>query len=203
MKLHPSLLGYIFYHTGRIFFNRLFRWGWRMEVKGLESIPREGGLIFASNHVSNVDPPLVGCCIPRNVHFMAKQELFEIPVFGWVIRQINAFPIKRVERDIGAFKMAQRILGSGGTIILFPEGARQKAGRLGRAKAGVGMLARKTGARVVPVYVHNSDRLGKFQRPGVYFGPPLTALSDDYQAFSNEVMGAIASLKERYGGPQG
>lgn len=199
----PGLLGWALYHLGRLFFYGAFKLIWRMRVTGLENVPREGGVIFAANHVSLADPPLVGCAAPRAIHFMAKQELFEIPVFGWLIRQVNAFPINRAERDVAAFRTAQRLLLAGGAMILFPEGRRQKDGRFGRAKPGVGMLAVKTGARVVPVYAHNSRFLRSFKQVRVCFGRPLSPEGEtDYQEFSDRVMQAIIRLKETHVGSQ-
>jgi len=196
----PSFFNRFLYWAGYVFFRSVFTVFWRLRVRGQNNIPRRGGVIFASNHVSLADPPLVGCCLPRMIHFMAKQELFEIPLLGWFIRHTNAFPVKRMERDVSAFKSAQRLLSHGGGLILFPEGTRQREGRLGAAKPGVGMLAVKTGCAVVPVYVHNADRLKNFKRLTVCFAAPLRAGPDaDYQKFSDDVMRAIAGLKEKYG----
>ena len=98
-----------------------------------------------------------------------------------------------------ATKKAQRILSSGGAMILFPEGTRQKNGVLGTPKSGVGMLAFKSGCPVVPVYVHNTDRLSSFKRVAVCFGKPLKPEGDsDYQAFSKKIMLAVAGMKEAY-----
>lgn len=174
-----------------------FRIIWRRRVIGREHVPPQGGLILASNHASLADPPLVATAILRPVFFMAKQELFDIPGLGWLIRQLNAFPIRRMERDVGAFRMAQQVLTRGKVLILFPEGTRQKSGELGRARAGVGMLAIRTGCPVVPVYVHNARRIGRLARLSVVFGAPLSPAGEtDYQAFSDKVMAAVARLKE-------
>lgn len=195
--LRPRLLGRALYWTGHSLFKIFFRAVWGLKVTGAEHVPLDGAVIFAANHASLADPPLVACSIPRMIHFMAKQELFDIPLFGWVIRQVNAFPIRRVERDVGAFKTAQRILSSGGALIVFPEGHRQKDGVLGRAKPGVGMLAVKANCRVVPVYVHNTHRFTSLARTRVSFGPPMSPEGEtDYQKFSERVMSAIARLKE-------
>jgi 1-acyl-sn-glycerol-3-phosphate acyltransferase len=185
------------YQLGRGIFFLLFRFLWRTRVVGAENVPLEGGLLFAANHRSFADPPLVGTFSPRMIHFMAKQELFDIPILGFLIRRVNAFPIRRVEKDISAFKTAQRILISGGALILFPEGTRQRAGVFGRPKLGVGMLAIRTQRPVVPVYLHNTDRFLLFRQISVYFGAPLTPqLSEDYQAFTERIMAAIVHLKE-------
>lgn len=197
-------LGPLFYAGGRLLCAIAFRLVWRRRVVGVENVPAEGGVILAANHASLADPPLVGSSLSRRVFFMAKQELFEALGFGWLIKQLNAFPIRRVERDMGAFRMAQRILVAGETLILFPEGTRQKGGKLGRARPGVGMLALKTDCRVVPVYVHNSHLASSLAPVTVIFGEPLSPAGEtDYQVFSDKVMAAIARLKEtHFGTPQ-
>lgn len=197
-------LGPLLYFLGRCFCAVAFGVLWRRRVIGTENIPVEGGVILAANHASLADPPIVGSSVRRRVYFMAKQELFEALGFGWLIKQLNAFPIRRVERDMGAFRMAQRILAAGEMLILFPEGTRQRGGKLGRARPGVGMLALKTNSLVVPVYVHNSHLAGRLAPVTVVFGPPLSPGDEtDYQAFSDRVMSAIAHLKEtHFGTPQ-
>jgi 1-acyl-sn-glycerol-3-phosphate acyltransferase len=177
---------------------------WRLEMHGLENIPREGGVLLASNHVSLMDPPVVGCCMPRDIFFFAKEELFRYFGFGWLIRHLNAFPVRRFEHDIGAFKHAQRLLENGKALILFPEGHRSKTGELGKPKAGAGMLACKAQVPVVPIYVENTRYIKQFKKIRVYCGPclfmPKEAMeSRNYQAFSEQIMAAIAELKfKRY-----
>jgi 1-acyl-sn-glycerol-3-phosphate acyltransferase len=175
----------------------LFKIFWRMRIIGRDNVPMQGAVILAANHVSLADPPILGSAFPRPINFMAKQELFEIPFLGWLIRQVNAFPVKREEHDIGAFKTAQRLLKSQQVLILFPEGHRSRTGELGAAKSGVGMLAAKSGCGVVPCYVHNSGRLLKFRKLCVHFDKVIYPLENQtYQEFSEEVMNKIRQLKE-------
>lgn len=203
-EIAPTRFGRFLYGLGHVLFSSLFKLFWGLQVRGRENIPIAGGLILASNHLSWADPPLVGCSMARMIHFMAKQELFDVPLLGRIIKQVNAFPIKRVERDVGAFRTAQRILAAGGAIIVFPEGTRQRNGMFGRPKPGVGMLAVKTNCPVVPVYVHNSNRLGSLKKLWVCFGQPLrTDGEGDYQVFTNRVMEEIIRLKETHLGPAG
>jgi 1-acyl-sn-glycerol-3-phosphate acyltransferase len=198
----PTPIGRVLYGLGYFFFRTIFTVVWRLKILGRENVPRSGGLLFAANHTSWADPPMVGCSLPRPIYFMAKQELFDAPLFGWVFRQVNAFPIKRVERDVSAFKTAQRILAAGGALIVFPEGTRQRTGQFGPVKAGVGMLSVKTGCPVVPVYVHNAHKLGRFARVTVCLGKPVRPSGEtDYQAYSQRIMREIAALKEQYFGP--
>jgi 1-acyl-sn-glycerol-3-phosphate acyltransferase len=194
-------MGPVLYLLGRLVCAGAFGVLWRRRVIGVENVPAQGGVILAANHASNMDPPVVGSSISRRVFFMAKQELFATPAFGWFIKQLNAFPIRRVERDMGAFRMAQRILTSGESLILFPEGTRQRGGTLGKARPGVGMLALKARCPVVPVYVHNSHLAGRLAPLTVVFGAPIPPEGgQDYQAFSDKVMAAIARLKEEHFG---
>jgi 1-acyl-sn-glycerol-3-phosphate acyltransferase len=127
--------------------------------EGADRIPREGPVIIASNHVSNWDPVLVGLGCPREVHFMAKQELFENPLLRWLITAYNALPVRRGEADHRALRQASSVLKRGGALLMFPEGTRSTDGTLGSAKAGVGFLACTTGAPVVPAAIVGSASL--------------------------------------------
>jgi 1-acyl-sn-glycerol-3-phosphate acyltransferase len=192
----------LLFWMGHTMFNLSFSILWRRRVRGREHIPPRGPLLFAANHASFADPPLVGSSVHRPLYFMAKEELFQIPLLGWLIRHVNAFPIRRKEGDVGAFRTAQRILAAGGAMLLFPEGRRQKGGVFGKPKAGVGLLAVKSGAPVVPVYVHNTFRLWQCPRLTVVFGPPLVAMGGETaEGFSQRMMDAIRRLKEDTFGP--
>ncbi|HRY29269.1 MAG TPA: lysophospholipid acyltransferase family protein [Elusimicrobiota bacterium] len=197
---HPEpRLNRFLYWLGHTFFFTVYKLVWRLKIVGRENIPLEGPLILAANHASWADPPVIGCSLPRPIYFMGKQELFDVPLFGGIIRRVNAFPVKRTEHDVGAFKTAQRLIISGKAMIVFPEGKRQRTGKLAAAKAGVGMLAAKTNAPVVPVYVHNTYRLWSLPRLWVCFGAPLSAGGGkEYQAFSDRVMKEIVRLKETH-----
>ncbi len=145
---------------------------WRIKVLGREYVPDKGGVIVAANHRSLADPPVVGSSLNRDVHFLAKEELFRFLPFGWLITQLNAHPLKR-SGDVGALKMALRLLRSGQGVILFPEGRRSKTDDLQKGKAGVGLLAKATGCPVVPAYIHNTGYLKQFRKVQVRFGAPL------------------------------
>jgi len=147
-----------------------------------------------------IDPPIVGSAIVRPVHYIAKQQLFEIPILGWLIRQVNAFPVRREEHDVTAFKTAQRLLRSGEGVVLFPEGTRSRSGKLGRAKAGVGMLAAKTKAWVIPTYLHNTWNLWKFKKIVICFGRPFRFdEGSNYEQFSNQILDEIKKIQKEVG----
>ncbi len=183
--------------------------GW--EVRGREYVPRTGGLIVASNHVSFWDPPLVGTAAVRELHFMAKEELFRAPLFGGLIRAYNAIPIRRGVADLSGLARAIEVLKSGRALIMFPEGSRMRDGELHPARPGVGMLAVNADCSIVPCYISGSQRPGRFllrREPlRVWFGevkhwrelagdaadqPPGRAL---YQGVGDGVMREIATLK--------
>jgi 1-acyl-sn-glycerol-3-phosphate acyltransferase len=183
--------------------------GW--EIHGREHVPRSGGLIVASNHISFWDPPLVGTAAVRELHFMAKEELFRPPVFGTLIRTFNAIPIRRGMADLSGLARAMDLLRAGHALIMFPEGSRMRDGELHPARPGVGMLAVNTGAVIVPCFISGTDRpkgwLLRRVRVRVTFGPPRTwqELVGDrateppgrtlYQSVGDGVMREIASLK--------
>lgn len=150
--------------------------GW--EVRGREHVPRTGGLIVASNHVSYFDPPLVGTAAVRELHFLAKEELFRPPVFGSLIRFFNSIPIRRGVADLSGLAKAIEVLRSGKALIMFPEGTRSRDGQLRPARPGIGMLAVGTDALIVPCYISGSDRPGGWltrrSRLRVWFGPART-----------------------------
>jgi 1-acyl-sn-glycerol-3-phosphate acyltransferase len=178
----------------------------RLAVVGAERMPRQGPLIVAANHMSLLDPPLVGCASPRELDYMAKAELFRVPGLGGLIRRLNAHPVDRSGTDSAALRLALRLLEAGRAVLVFPEGTRGTEGRLGAARAGAGMLAALSGAPVVPVYVQGSGRAfpkgAAVPRPSpirVTFGAPIRFARERgkarYQEISDEIMAAIGRLK--------
>ena len=151
----------------------------RMRRLGLEHVPRSGPVILAANHRSFLDPFLIGMLARRPVYYVAKRELFERPVAGWLLNRLGAFPIDRGAGDQPAMETARRILERGDCVVIFPEGTRTRPGPLGQPRRGVGRLALQTGAPVVPVAVFGTEavRRGWRIRPHrvtLRCGPPLT-----------------------------
>src|SRR3954462_1478882 len=129
----------------------------RMSRIGREHVP-DGAVILASNHRSFLDPFVVGICLNRPVYFVAKKELFDNRLYGWFLNCLGAFPIRRGESDAESVETAKQILARGDALVIFPEGTRIREGSLGQAKRGVGRLALESGAPVVPVAVHGTER---------------------------------------------
>lgn len=184
--------------------------GW--QVRGRSFVPLDGGLIVASNHISYFDPPFVGTAAVRELHFLAKEELFRPPVFRSLIRAYNSIPIRRGAVDMRGLSKAMEVLRAGHALIMFPEGTRSRDGQLHPAKPGVGMLAVNTGARILPCYLSGTDHaptqwLTRRTRPRVSFGQARTwqelAGADAglepgralYQCVGDGAMREIAALK--------
>jgi 1-acyl-sn-glycerol-3-phosphate acyltransferase len=191
----------------------LMRLVFRLEIRGRQHVPATGPVLIVSNHVSLLDPACVGGAAPRELHYLAKEELFRIPLFGRLIRGLNARPVKRDGSDGRALKTALRLLAEDRALLLFPEGTRARAGRLGAGRPGAGMLAVMSGAPVVPVYVSGTERalppgraLPRPARVRVRFGPALhfkaaggEPRKEQYREATEEMMRAIAQLMDGHG----
>lgn len=147
----------------------------RWKVEGLEHVPKNGPLIAVCNHISYWDPVLVGCALPRQVHFMAKAELFSYPIFKNILHKLGAFPIKRGVSDRNALKTAIKLLQDNELIGVFPEGTRAKPGTLLPFKSGINMIAYKAGSPILPMAVINSRKvlLGWRYPVRVIIGKPI------------------------------
>jgi 1-acyl-sn-glycerol-3-phosphate acyltransferase len=177
----------------------ILRLVWGVKVSGELFIPTSQGLIVACNHVSLIDPVLLGVAIApfRRPYFLAKKELFRQVALGWLLRSSGVIPLERGVADHSALRSALEILESGGALVIFPEGTRVKPGQVRAPKLGVSFLAQKSGASVLPVRVLGT---GKFPREfplEVRFGEPLlppAAGREAAVAFAETVMNVIYSL---------
>lgn len=172
-----------------------------VRVEGREHLPREGAYILVANHISWVDPPWIEFVVRRPIRYMGKREVLAIPIIGWALRESGVFAVARGAADRRALAEALGALEQGEVLGLFPEGHRSDDGTLIRARAGVGFLARRSGARILPVGVMGTRqaRLGMFWRRDVTisFGEPFRAeelgQADDL-ALADGVMSRIATL---------
>lgn len=160
----------MFYSVAKAIFKTYLDVALKPEVTGAENIPEQGPAIICANHLHWLDPVVIACYIPRQVHFMAKRELFEIPVFGQALRALGAFPVNRGKADRAAIRAALSVLEAGKILGIFPEGTRSTTGQLGDFFNGTALLALKSGAPVVPAAIAGSYRE---RRLSLRFGRPF------------------------------
>ncbi|MBI3601697.1 MAG: 1-acyl-sn-glycerol-3-phosphate acyltransferase [Candidatus Omnitrophica bacterium] len=171
-------------------------------VRGWYNIPSQGAYILASNHISNLDPVILGISTPRRVHFMTKIELFKHPLVGWWLKKLWAFPVKRGQADLGALKEAFKCLKKGHPVLVFPEGTRRTDHKSLEPQPGTGFLALKSQVPIVPVYMKGSDVVmppgAKFFKRSlvtVTYGKPfLVSDSPSYEAASRKILEEIYKL---------
>ncbi len=140
-------------------------------VEGMERFPSRGPVLLVANHSNLIDPPILGALLPRHIRFMAKIELFRLPVVGWIVRHYDAFPVRRGDADRQAFEWALQVLARGEVLGMFPEGTRSKTGGLQAGQLGVAVLALRSGAPVVPVGISGSHRVLRF--PNILCRPAI------------------------------
>ena len=181
--------------------------GWqryRLRATGQENVPRTGPVILAANHISWLDPPLVGAWFPRRITYMAKKELFEIKWLGVLISSLGAFPVDREGSARAAIKHYLEVLKAGGCVGIFPEGGRNVDGDK-EAQTGVAMLAALSGAPVVPAAIVGSELVREKHRPParVAYGKPIVFPSgdgktkrEDLAAFTEQIMAAIIAARD-------
>ena len=152
----------------RIYYKIFFR----SRIFGAENVPKDGGMLICVNHLSNNDAVLVGSNIPRRLRFMAKKELFSVPLLNILVKGLGAFPIDRSVSDIGAVRTALSILKGGGALMIFPEGRRNKEFLPEKVLQGAATIAYKANVPILPAYIDGKYRL--FGRTDVYFGKPVS-----------------------------
>jgi 1-acyl-sn-glycerol-3-phosphate acyltransferase len=168
------------YRVGRMIC-RLWTTLWfDFKAYGARHVPRRGGVLIVANHQSFLDPVLLAVKVPRPFSFLARHGLFDNRYFGWLIRSLNAFPVRQGEGDVGAVKETIRRLQEGHALTLFPEGSRSSTGEIGPVQPGVGLIIRRAGVPVVPAVILGSfeawprDRkLWRAYPVRVMYGPPM------------------------------
>jgi 1-acyl-sn-glycerol-3-phosphate acyltransferase len=182
---------------------------YRARALDADLVPASGPVIIAPNHFSTLDHFFVAMYLRRRVRFMAKSQLFRGPV-GWAVRHAGAFPVRRGHHDEEAMATALGILARGGVVVIYPEGGRSRNAKIGeRARRGVGRLALESGAAVVPVAIHGSQRARnwrrlEFPRVTMRYGRPLrygshalaagTSTPEQQQAVADEVLDEVREL---------
>ena len=177
----------------------------RGHLIGKENIPQKGSFILVSNHGSLLDPPLLGHAIGRNISFMAKSELFRIPLLGFIIKACGAYPVKRGIVDKNTIRVACEKLSNNNSIGIFIDGTRQKDGRVNKPKQGAAALAFKNQKLLLPVAIINSHRLVKFRffipiftkiviKVGKPINPPKNSSKDDLALVTNYLQEIINNM---------
>lgn len=160
-----------FYSFAKTAVSAVFKPWYRIRVEGVENFPQDGGVLLCANHINNFDPIVVGISAPRTIHYMAKEELFKVPVLGGIVRKCQAFPVKRGMSDREALRKGLSVLKEGHVLGLFPEGHRSKSGELGKGLAGAGFFALKTNCTVIPSAIIGPYK--SFHSLKVVFGKPI------------------------------
>jgi len=186
----------------------VFRIFFRGRIYGKKNVPKRGSLVVVANHGSHLDPPLLGHALGRPVAFMAKEELFRIPLLGQIIRMCAAYPVKRGASDREAIRTATSKLHLGWAIGVFLDGSRQANGRVNNPLAGAALLAARSGSPLLPVAIVNSHRalgVGSFSprfvpihlRIGSPIPPPLSRRKSDLEATTDQLKQSINYMLDK------
>ena len=189
------------YNISTKIINVLFRMFFKVNITGIENIPRDSRLIVCSNHMGVLDPVLIGSMIPRKVHYMAKKELFKNKIFGFLISKLGAFPVDRDTSGLSAIKTAIKLLKQDKVFAIFPEGTRSKGENDNNAKPGLAMIAIKAKSPIIPIHIDtqyeifNSIKItiGSAIVFGEYFDKRIS--TKEYEELSNRVLKEIYNLK--------
>ncbi|MFN2459572.1 MAG: lysophospholipid acyltransferase family protein [Candidatus Velthaea sp.] len=193
-----------FYRFAYTLSKLIFRIVWRYRASGAEHVPAGGPVIVAANHVSYLDPVALGIGLPRALTYLAKKELFAIPLLGPIVRGCGAYPLDREAGGVGAVRAALRVLKQGKCVGIFPEGTRNVGGAAAE-KGGAALLAALSGAPVVPAAIAGTKDAKRLARIRVVYGAPVTVVrnrkadGDDLEKWTAEIMGRIRALEESIG----
>jgi len=194
----------------------LFKWSvvaptlglyFRGRVYGIDQVPQHGPLVIVANHASDFDPPLVSCSVRRPVSYMAKEELFRVPVLSSAIRLYGAYPVKRGSADRSAIRAAITQLNQGWAVGIFLSGTRTDDGRIPEAKLGAALIAAKTGAPLLPLSLWGTDQIfakgSLIPRPvpitiriGAVIPAPVSTQRDDLAGVTQQCVEAIHQLHD-------
>ena len=176
----------------------------RPRVRGASNIPKSGPVLIAPVHRSNVDFVFTLFISPRKVFFMAKQELFAVPLLGTLLRHVGAFPVSRGTADRESLRLAEEVLRRGEALILFPEGTRREGRHIEALRDGAMFVASRTGASTVPVGIAGSDRampahakLPRFTRVRVVVGAPIAPPSAEGRVPRSLIAAKTEELRDR------
>jgi 1-acyl-sn-glycerol-3-phosphate acyltransferase len=181
---------------------------YRVRGIGIENVPREGALVLAPNHFSQMDHFFVGVYLRRKIRFMAKSQMFGPPVLTYIYKHGGVFPVRRGQHDEEAIRTAHTILDQGGMLLVYAEGGRSRSQEMGRPKPGIGRIALESGAPIVPVAIHGSARVRgwkrlRFPKVTVQFGKPISFAVEPAPGRERQLevaMEVFAEVREMYEG---
>lgn len=193
------------YWIAYLFMKLLSKLCFSCKFYGTEHLPKRGSFIIASNHVSNIDPFILGISCWRRFSYVAKESLFKNKIGAFLLYKVGGFPIKRDSSDFRALRETLKRLKNGCPIVLFPEGTRKKESQEKRVQSGIGFIAQKSGVPVIPAYIRGSE---KVLPPGarklshhhvtVFLGAPLYFTADQtYLDIANQIMDKIEDLAKQ------
>lgn len=177
------------------------------KIYGVENVPQTGGLVIVSNHASYFDPPIVSNCVCRPVAYMAKEELFKIPVLAQSIKLYGAYPVSRGTSDRGAIRYALEYLENGWAVGVFLEGTRTRDGRIYEPKRGAALLAAKAKVPLLPVSLWGSEKIVQPGTPiprkvpltiriGKLIATPSSTSKEELEAVTHQCADAINTLHD-------
>jgi 1-acyl-sn-glycerol-3-phosphate acyltransferase len=180
---------------------------YRVRAIGVKNVPKQGPLLLAPNHFSQMDHFFVGLYLRRQVRFMAKSQMFGPPVLTYIYKHGGVFPVRRGQHDEESFKTAFTILEQEGMLLVYAEGGRSRSGELGEVKPGIGRIALESGVPVVPVAIQGSEKVRRWKRfrfpkVTVQFGEPLSfpieeaATRERQLDVAEEVFGRVREMYE-------
>jgi len=179
---------------------------YRTRATGVKNVPKEGPVLLAPNHFSQMDHFFIGLYLRRQVRFMAKSQLFGPPVLTYIYSHGGVFPVRRGHKDEEAFKTVFTLLDQGEMVLIYAEGGRSRTGELGEVKPGIGRIALESGVPVVPVAIHGSESVRRwkrfrFPRVTVRFGEPLSFPVEEAPSRERQLEAAtelFAPVREMY-----
>jgi 1-acyl-sn-glycerol-3-phosphate acyltransferase len=182
-----------------------FLLGGHLHIAGAERVPRRGGLLVISNHLAGADPPVLGACFPRPLHFMAKAEWFKNPLLGFLARHFLCYPVVRHSADRSALRFTISLLEAGEAVCLYPEGTRSRDLVMHAPEAGAGFIARRSGVPILPVATWGGEKVlptgSRFPRRSgtdvhLVYGEPFTLPEDgmDNQEAAEFMMSKVAEM---------
>jgi 1-acyl-sn-glycerol-3-phosphate acyltransferase len=173
-----------------------FRVFYKVSFYGLENVPDHGAFIICSNHISMLDMFLFGPMIPRRIYFMAKQELFKIPVLNAILKSLGAYPVNRGHGDLQAAKTTLKLLEEGKIVGIFPEGRRRNVSKKKqKPKSGAILFSIEAGVPIIPVGIFGNYKI--FSKIRVFYGKPYYPVPGNSKVSKNEMNALAQKLMDR------